>query len=317
MIKKLLKSIKPINELYTKYKWREQKVSYGNDNPDKTFYVIRRARCQCGLFSYVTTNLGRIKYAIDKGYIPVIDMQNEYNTYLEDEKLGKENSWEYFFEQPCGYSLSDIKTSKNVILGNGLVDESFEYPDQLVPWNETEYNKWHDISGNYLRIKAELINQFKDEIATNTIDFDNKRYIGVLARGTDYVTLKLHNHPIQPLAEELAAKIDELLNTGAYDGVYLATEDQDIYCELKKRFGNRLCALDVKRYTKNEISNINDVSSERENDRYLKGFEYLKSMWILTQCEAFVAGNVSGTIGVLLLNSNFEYKYVFNKGLYD
>lgn len=306
-----------INNLYTKYKWRERKVSYGNDNPDKTFYVIRRARCQCGLFSYVTTNLGRIKYAIDRGYIPVIDMQNENNTYLDDDRVGCENSWEYYFEQPCGYSLKDIKHSKNVILGNGLIDESFDYPDKLVPWDENEYSKWHDISLKYLRIKKELIDNFKQDEDVLSYDGLNKRLIGVLARGTDYITLKPHEHPIQPSVDELSAHIANLLETGGYDGIYLATEDADIYETLKEHFKDKLYAPNVVRYSRGELSNINNAIIERDNDRYLKGEEYLKSMWMLTQCKAFIAGNVSGTVGVLLLNENYEYKYIFNKGLYD
>lgn len=317
MIKRILKRIKPINDLYTKLKWREKKVSYGSENPDKTFYVIRRARCQCGLFSYVTTNLGRIKYALDMGYIPVIDMQNEQNTYLEDNKVGCENSWEYYFEQPCGYSLTDVSKSKNVILGNGLIDGSFEYPDKLVPWEDSEYIKWHELSAKYLNIKQELVAKFLKDEEVNQFDIVNKRLIGVLARGTDYVTLKPHNHPIQPTAEELETKIDELINKGQYDGVYLATEDKDIFDYLKKKYGDKLYAPDVVRYSKGDLLNINDAKIERDNDRYLKGEEYLKSMWILTQCKALIAGNVSGTVGVLLLNDSYEYKYIFNNGLYD
>lgn len=317
MIKRILKSIKPVNDLYTKYKWRQRRVSYGCDNPDKTFYVVRRARCQCGLFSYVTTNLGRIKYAVDKGYIPVIDMQNEQNTYLDDNKVGVENSWEYYFEQPCGYTLKDISNSKNVILGNGMVDDSFEYPDKLVPWEDSEYTKWHEISTKYLNIKKELKDKFSEDEEVRELDIVNKRMIGVLARGTDYVTLRPHNHPIQPVADELALKIDELLNSGKYDGIYLATEDAEIFDTLKKRYGDKLFAPNVVRYKQGELPNINEAAIRRDNDRYLKGEEYLKSMWILTQCKALIAGNVSGTVGVLLLNDNYEYKYIYNKGLYD
>ena len=35
------------------------------------------------------TNMAMVKYALDKGYIPVIDMQTEKNTYLDEEQVGK------------------------------------------------------------------------------------------------------------------------------------------------------------------------------------------------------------------------------------
>ena len=120
-VKKVFQKITFLNEPYTRWKWRERRVSYGKENPDKTFYVIRRASCKVGLFSHVMTNMGLVKYALDRGYIPVIDMQNTKNTYLEPDQVGKVNAWEFYFEQPCGYSLRDIKKSKNVILSNGLI----------------------------------------------------------------------------------------------------------------------------------------------------------------------------------------------------
>ena len=108
-VKEKLKGITILNRLYVSWKWRERRVSHGKENPDKIFFVIRRARCKAGLFSLVMTNMGLVKYALDKGYIPVIDMQSERNTYLEEEQVGRENAWEFYFEQPCGYSLKDIE----------------------------------------------------------------------------------------------------------------------------------------------------------------------------------------------------------------
>ena len=75
-IKKQLQKITILNSIYTKWKWRERRTSYGSDYPEQTFFVIRRAYCKVGLFSYVMTNMGLTDYALKKGYIPVIDMQN-------------------------------------------------------------------------------------------------------------------------------------------------------------------------------------------------------------------------------------------------
>lgn len=62
----------------------------------------------CGLISFHNSALYSIRYALDKGYIPVIDYQNYKNIYLTEDKFGKENSWEYYFDQPSGYNIEDI-----------------------------------------------------------------------------------------------------------------------------------------------------------------------------------------------------------------
>ncbi len=113
-IKQQIQKIKFINEPYTKWKWRQRKVSYGKENQDKTFFVIRRASCKVGLFSHVMTNMGLLDDAVRKGYIPVIDMQNTDNTYLEPGQVGNVNAWEFYFRQPAGYGLEDIAHSKNI-----------------------------------------------------------------------------------------------------------------------------------------------------------------------------------------------------------
>ena len=113
-IKQTIQNIDFINRKYTNYKWRERRISYGKENKDKKFYVVRRANAKVGLFSLVLTNLGYIKYALEQGLIPVVDMSNYDNFYSgADENIS--NMWQYYFEQPCGYSLRDINKSKNVV----------------------------------------------------------------------------------------------------------------------------------------------------------------------------------------------------------
>ena len=68
-------------------------------NPNKTFYIIRNHHKDVGLMSYHNTVYYHILRAVNMGAIPIIDMMNYPNTYLKNSKLGKENSWNYFFEQ--------------------------------------------------------------------------------------------------------------------------------------------------------------------------------------------------------------------------
>ena len=313
-LKQQIQKISIINEPYTRWKWRERRVSYGNENPNKTFFVVRRASCKVGLFSLVMTNMGLVEYAISKGYIPVIDMQNTSNTYLEPEQVGNVNAWEFYFNQPMGYGLEDIAKSKNVILSNGIISQYNDYPDIHIVDDKQQLLRWREVFQRYFSINNSMLNIFRVEKQKL---FGENRILGVLARGTDYINLKPRNHPIQPTVSQIIEKTEEVMDKYRCTYIFLATEDQEIFNDVKRYFGDKLLALDMTRYVTLGKQNINDMCSERNNDKYLKGREYLLSIWLLSQCNCLVAGNVGGTHGALLMSPGYDYSYVFDLGLYS
>ena len=311
-VKQRLQSITVLDRIYTRWKWRERKVSYGNMYSNRVFFVIRRAYCKVGLFSHVMTNMGLVDYAIKQGYIPVIDMQNGRNTCLEDSKVGKENAWEYFFEQPCGYSLEDIKKARNVILSDGLITHRNVYPDFRIVDDEIMFAYWRKVFQQYFRISTDIQKEFEGLWSEMIGD---SKVLGILARGTDYVSAKPKGHPVQPTAGQIIEKATEVMDKFSCDRIYLATEDAEIYDKLKEAFGNRMIAIETERYTTSGEQNINDLGKER--DKFIKGKEYLLSMMLLASCDCLVAGNVGGTHGVLLMSKGFKYRYIFDLGKYE
>lgn len=312
-IKNFFQNIQWINSIYIKWKWKERMVSYGKENPDKTFFVVRRAACKVGLFSYVMTNMGLVHYAIQKGYIPVIDMQNVENTYLEPEKIGKENAWEFYFKQPMGYDLTHIAKSKKIILSSGLITKENYFPDMSIAYDKKTLNEWKKVFQKYLRINESLLAEFECERKKM---FGDLRVIGVLARGTDYINARPPKHPVQPTIQQIIEKTEESFNKNKCQIIYLATEDQSIFLKLKKRFGDKLVSIETNRYSTIGNENINDVQNDRDESRYLRGKKYLLSIWLLSQCDCLVAGNVGGTQGALLMNTSYEDNYIFNLGVY-
>lgn len=310
-MKKYIKKIKIINDIYTKYKWREKRISYGKDNPDKTFYIIRRAGSKVGLFSLVMTSLGYIKYAVDKGYIPVIDMCNADNTYMQQDKKG--NVWEYFFDQPCGYSLEDISSSKNIIMGNGIVDGRIIYPDEIIAYNKEELQKWKTIADQYLKIRSDILEE-ADILAEEILGQDN--VLGVLLRGTDYVNVRPKNHPVQPTIQQAIKKIDKILQDNNYNKIYVATEDKSIYEKLCEKYGNQIVSMEVERYITTGEENINDVSVKKTVNKYEVGKQYLINILLLSKCDFIIAGNTGGSQGALLLREISDNNYFFDLGKY-
>lgn len=311
-LKQLIKKIDFINHAYTNFKWRERKVSFGSENDEKKFYVVRRAEAKVGLFSLVLTNLGYIKYALEQGYIPVVDMSN-YGCFYQGAATDNMNMWEYYFKQPCGYILEDIKNSKKVILGKGIIGEGIEYPDDNIVYDERKLEFWKDVADEYLIVDEEIEKE-ADEIAKRLLG--KSKVLGVLARGTDYVNMKPYNHPVQPTAEQLMEKIDLVMVEQNCDKIYLATEDKGIFIKFKEKYGDKVIALDVERHETLGNQNINDVRRMQKKDDYTMAKEYLITILLLSKCNCLVAGNTSGTIGALLLNKKYEYQYIFNLGRY-
>nr|WP_308624384.1 hypothetical protein [uncultured Eisenbergiella sp.] len=313
-IKKVLKHIPFVDDVYIKYKWREQKVSFGKENPDKTFFVVRRATCKVGLFSYVMTNMGLVKRAVDRGYIPVIDMQGNANTYLEDEEVGRKNAWEFYFEQPCGYTLEDISKSKNVILSSGLIREGDWHPGSYVVGNPEKCKEWRAFFNRYLIVNSK-ISQETDAMYKEM--FGLGRTLGVLCRGTDYINNRPKNHPIQPEPEEVIQKAEAVMREYKCEWIYLATEDEAIYKRFQEAFGDKLKVTGAKRCADTGNKNINDIVYQRKHDRYIKGKEYLINILLLAKCDCLVAGSVGGTYGALLMSKGYEYQYVYDLGRYE
>ena len=312
-VKQIIQNIDFINHAYTNFKWRERKVSYGVENKEKRFYVVRRANAKVGLFSLVLTNLGYIKYALEQGYTPVVDMCN-YGQFYQGCKMDTQNMWEYYFEQPCGYSKDDINKSKNVVLGNGIISGLIKYPSDDLAYDDGKLAFWKAVARKYLIVKKDIAKE-ADILAKEM--FGGKRILGVLARGTDYINARPLNHPIQPMPELLMEKIDQVLIEQKCDKIYLATEDKDFFERFKAKYGDKLMAMDVERHTTNGKENINDLRRQQEKDDYAMAREYLVNILLLSKCNCLVAGNTSGSLGALLLNEEYDYKYIFNLGVYD
>ena len=164
-------------------------------DPSKpTCYISRPIYGGAGLFWHFAVFTGHIRYALSKGWLPVVDMQNYPNTYLAPEKLGKENAWEYYFEQPSRIGLEEVYNFENVILSSVKPkmrpDSSMQFTDKAL----ADYR---------ILVKKGLL-KVKDEIAEEVAAVRGKlfsstdRVLGVKLRGTDYVANKPKWHYIPP-----------------------------------------------------------------------------------------------------------------------
>lgn len=174
--------------------WEEHYVKRGD--PNKPTYYIIRSKLHVGLFVCFNSVAAHIRYALPKGWLPVVDMQNYPNYYLQPEKLGKENAWEYYFEQPLRIGLEQAYNGENIVLSGASLPNPLMNAIKLCA-NKSFYMEWKMlVTLGLLRIKDELRREILD--IQKKLFSVNDRVLGVLLRGTDYIAKRPHGHPIPP-----------------------------------------------------------------------------------------------------------------------
>lgn len=288
-----------------------QECCWGRDFPDKRFLVIRRfAPSFAGLLSFFATTLGWIRYAIREGMIPVVDMQTWLNQHLEWWEVGRRNAWEFYFEQPCGYSLTDIRHAKNVIVANGAIAPcNVGFWDVVNSAQLTE--ELRGLVSKYIRIKHEALVGFFNPEFEEVFRMDGKRIIGVRARGTDYSTVRPHGSSVQPEIGDFVRKLSEF---PCDSPIYLVSEDKNIIEPMKEMYGNRLILSkqELPDYRGGWMPTCRTKGCTREQE----GAGYLKAIYDLSRCQNFIGGCNNGTFAAYLLSAGFDTFHSFDLGTY-
>lgn len=319
---KILKSTfvyRSLSGFYRDYKKREKRASCGNDYADKTFYIIGQHDEVGGLWWLINKVLMHLWYAEDKGYVPVVDLKHFKTQYTDPSLFGKVNVWEMFFEQPCGYTLDDIKNAKSIIINK---QEPYPYPKYFMGnfYSDKERIKlFNKLFNKYIKFNENTLAYLDSKV--EEIFPSNEEVVGVLCRGTDYVVKKPKNHPVQPDPLDVISDVKHFLKTKNLHYVFLATEDQDIFEAFKESFGDYLLSVDQLRIRKNQIANsefLAEVKNNIASDRnyYKEGLDYISATYMLSKCDYFFSGMTGGCKGVLIMSSKFKYVKIYNLGMY-
>lgn len=299
------------------WKKRKEHIIEYNDIKDFSQYrgyycLIRREGANIGLFSHYLTNAANVAACIQEGLIPVIDMQHVENAWNRG-NIGKDNPWEYYFEQPFGIGVNDIEISKT-IYQNGIVDEK-QRPNDSMEFltNCVTVNYWRTMIKNYMNFNKNTT-AFLEERYEKVVR--GKSVLGVLCRGTDYIQLRPKEHPIQPTVTEMIEKVREIQSKKGYEVIYLATEDQEIYECFQAEFGDQLIGSMDKKIRCTKAEYLNTIYEENQIDIRTNSLEYVASIYILSKCNALIAGRTSGSVAAFIMSEGYEYFYFFNKGRY-
>jgi hypothetical protein len=280
---------------------------------NKIYYIIGyNFSTGNGLGSIVTVIMTHILYAVHMGYIPVVDLKNFDCAYFKDNTKGKDNVWEYFFEQPYNISLDDIEENATIIHSNQEILKPFwkfrlkNKNGFIIPYGNDAKLIYED-SKKYFRLNKEF-KQYLDKIYANLIG-DKKNIIGVIARGTDLKKRIHKGHHFQPSPQDLFIKIEKIKSKGfVIDNIFLATEDEYNFTAFVNKYDN-LLYLNQYRYSHSEDVLLDTVVTQK-NHFYNLAKDYLTSLYIISKLDYFITGYNNAASLVLLLQNVSEDKFL-------
>lgn len=296
------------------YKHRERRFSFGEENVDETFYVIGVSHDTAGLFAIVKSAFCHICYALQKGYVPVVDMQN-FKSQLSDINNTEKNAWELYFKQPGGYSLDSISKSRNIIKSSSL-----PYPKGVeigfdTSMDEVFYKNFSPLYKKFIIPTSEVAEYAQQKL--EVVIGNRCHVLGVLCRGTDYTDSKPSGHPIQPTAEQAINKAKEVMSQNGFEYVFLATEDKRIYNAFLDAFGNKLLFSGQKLYEGlNGKKFLSELSANSYSEKWHDIVDYYSTIYILSMCEGLLAGLTCGSICAYLMHNTYSYTYFWDLGRY-
>lgn len=296
-----------------------EKRTFGDLNKDKTFYVIRTDNTQgWGVFSTYLFVLSNVKYAVEHGWIPVVDYKNYFLVGLQNkEERGKENAWNYYFEDLVpGFPLEEVYQSRNVVLGplRGQPYGSISWSDERDIYGDN-YRVYRLLADKYLRVLPAILTEV--EMLYQKIFPKDERVLGIGIRAGAHwggVTgdPSWKNHPKGVSVEQCIEGIRNYMKQYHYNFFFLSCDDTYYVKTIKDEMGDRCLCMDRPRghYFKDtgEPNSIDKLHfGDKDYSVRQKNNDYIKEILLLTKCHSLVLTAGGGNTATFFLkDGKFE-----------
>lgn len=291
-----------------------------NKKQSNTYYIVRRIMKwgNAGFFSNYLYAISHITYAKEKGYIPVVDMQNFKTLYSEKKTIyGTKNVWEYYFSN-AGTSVKEAYASKNFILSDGYHPKSqyklFSETNDTCDIKKDIYKKTVSLSNEYYKINDLLINKFEK---LNEELFKGKTVCGIHYRGTDKKTPP-PGHRYTPDTSKFVSAINYIIKKYNIDTFFICTDENDFIENISREFKEKTF-LSTKsfRLSSTDQTGVHYAkpSNARENHYYLLGEEVLCDTYLLSKCSYLICGHSNVTVAAMFMNGDtYKEKVIIDSG---
>lgn len=322
-------------KLKTDYKNRHamKKRHFGDLNRDKTFYVICSEWTQTwGLATTVSIVLNNIKYAVEHGWIPIVDFKRSYLPGIQDEEnQGKENAWEYYFEQPVsGYTMEEVYHSRNVIFapdkGQPYGSMDWKYMQDL---SDEIYTAYFDMTAKYIRIRPEILARAEEIRKTLWGRAGDGKILGIGMRAGLYWgevarTKMYKDHPKGLNIEEYIEFTHRYMREFGCGYIFVSCDDRYYMERMKQEFGEKCLYMQdrsLPRYFDNEgnpfAEEVGGLIETDDQSIVERSIDYLIETYLLSACDSLFRVQGGGSVLACLLNNRkYENYYMVDKGIY-
>lgn len=277
--------------------------TFGNENSGKIIYCIKEQGMGYGFFAEFLSLLHNLIFAEEMGLVPHVIWGNEHLYYDEDISV-TDNVFEYYFEP---VKVECLYQSKNVCFSTGYQNEyvSNEYNITAYASGDDYEQKLMRVIQQYIRLRPELLKEFEQDVERIV---GNNRILGIHHRGTDYK--KGYNwHPVMVSVEQGIEQAEKMLNQYKLNGIFLATDDQEILNKYLSHFGNKISFFSDVMRGSSDIS-IAFGEKKRECHHYNLGKEVLRDVYVLSKCTCLLSGKSRVSFFANIFNRFNERHYL-------
>lgn len=158
--------------------------------------------------------------------------------------------------------------------------------------------------------------------------FQGRKILGVLARGTDYVTSKQGPESVHARVKDMVPLIREWIEQDGYEKIFLATEDSDILDKMREEFPGKILVVAQERHSVSDLRRqktrmIYELEKKlhagEAYETYLEDttVNYFYALYMLSKCDAFMcSGQCNGFDVVKAFRKEpFAREYKFAAGI--
>ena len=192
----------------------------GDKNPYDNYLYIRADAPYSGWFSIMNLVISGLLYAYKFNLKPYVEMA--HSNFYSDPDSQCTNLFEQYYSQPSDVIAEDFDILENVAY---ISNDRLSYAAEHRTYDQDSLciNKLAKAVNKYLMLN-DVTNSFVKDGLDSVIN--GKRMLGVHVRGTDFKA-GFNGHGQYITTEEYIDKAKELYKSGKYDGVFLATDEDN------------------------------------------------------------------------------------------
>lgn len=278
--------------------------SFGNEYKGAIVYHIGAYGCSVGFFAEFLFTLIRLYFATERGLLPYVEWGKDFLYYETEGVDNNYNGFLYYFEPVS--EVNNVQQAAYVL--EATDDHIHDVQNQLnthgYAVSDDYMNALSKMVQKYIRYNQKTLTYLEKGYETL---IGNKKALAVHFRGTDY-RRQYNNHPVFITIEQEIEKVRELLNTKAYEVVFLATDEQEAVEIFKREFGDAVRVFEDAWRAKGEDESVAYSHSDRDKHHYLLGLEVVRDQYMLTRCEGLIGGVSNLTLSARMMRKAWYEK---------